>query len=453
MYLTLGQIAKATGGKLKGFDGVVTAVSTDSRDIPRGCLFVALEGERFDGHEFVKTAADKGAAAVLCHKKTDCRVPVILVENTGAALLALAGYYRNSFDELTVIGLTGSVGKTTTKEMTAAVLAEKYNTLKTEGNLNNEIGMPKTLFRLDRHTQAAVIEMGMSNFGEISRMARCARPDIGIITNIGVSHIEYLGSRDGILSAKLEILDGMKKGSVLIVNGDDDKLLTVSAPDYKIISFGIDNQNAEIRAADITESEGMTVFTVYFPGGTQEIVLPTVGKHNVYNALAAFTVGLLVDILPQHIAAGLKNYMPSGMRQRIRQVNGIAVIEDCYNASPDSQRAAINVLSGRTGGRRIAVLGDMLELGAYSETAHTEVGGYTENKNIDVLFTYGNEAKYIAKGAKGFVETIKQFTDKDALTAELKNTLSGGDTVLFKASRGMKLEDVINSLYKEWEVK
>lgn len=451
MNLTLGQIAKATGGKLKGFDSVVTSVSTDSRDIPKGCLFIALEGEKFDGHKFCGIAAEKGAAAVMCHKKIDCKIPVISVKDTGKALLQLSGYYKSTFPNLLTVGLTGSVGKTTTKEMTHAVLSQKYNTLKTEGNLNNEIGMPKTLFRLDRNIEAAVIEMGMSNFGEISRMTNECKPDIGVITNIGVSHIEFLGSRDGILEAKLEILEGMKKGSPLILNGDNDKLITVKNSDYKIIFFGIENKNAEVLAKDISEANGCTEFTVCFNGNEQKITIPTVGIHNVYDALAAFTVGLEADVLPQLIADGLKNYTPSGMRQRIREVNGTTVIEDCYNASPDSQRAALNVLSKHENGKRVAVLGDMLELGAYSREAHTDVGKFTENKNIDILYTFGTEAKYIADGAKGFVKEIKSFDDKATLTEELKAVLCDGDTVLFKASRGMKLEEVIMSLYKEWE--
>lgn len=451
MNLTLGQIAKATGGKLKGFDSAVTSVSTDSRDIPKGCLFIALEGDKFDGHEFCSIAAEKGAAAVMCHKKVNCAIPVIMVKNTAEALLNLAGYYRRTFENLLVVGLTGSVGKTTTKEMIYAVLSQKYNTLKTEGNLNNEIGMPKTLLRLDRKNEAAVIEMGMSNFGEISKMTCECKPDIGVITNIGVSHIEFLGSREGILKAKLELLEGMQKGSVLILNGDDDKLVTVKNSDYNIILFGINNKNADVIAKDITEEIDSTSFTVLFNKQEQRITVPTVGIHNVYDALAAFCAGLKADVQPEDIAKGLENYEPSGMRQRIKEVNGIKIIEDCYNASPDSQRAALNVLSKHQGGKRIAVLGDMLELGEYSREAHTDIGKYTENKNIDILFTFGTQAKYIAESAKDFVEDIRSFTDKNELKKELLAVLCSGDEVLFKASRGMKLEEVIISLYKEWE--
>lgn len=319
MELTLSRIAKAVGGRLSGYDCIVTSVSTDSRDIPKGCLFICLEGEKFDGHDFVSQAAQNGAAAVLVRKKVDSRIPVITVKDTGKALLDLAGYYRGTLDNLTVVGLTGSVGKTTTKEMTYAVLAEQFKTIKTEGNLNNEIGMPKTLLRLKDDTEAAVIEMGMNHFGEIERMTKSSRPDIGIITNIGVSHIEYLGSRDGILKAKLEILKGMKKGAPLILNGDNDKLVTVREPDYKLVFFGIENPNVDFRAKDIEEKNGFTSFTVEFYGASQRVTVPTVGIHNVYDALAAFAVGYEMRMEPRKIAAGLKSFVPSGMRQRIKK--------------------------------------------------------------------------------------------------------------------------------------
>lgn len=448
MRLTLGQIAKATGGKLNGYDSVVTGVSTDSRDIPAGCLFVALKGERFDGHLFADAAVERGAAAVMCHQKIDCRAPLVLVRDTRTALLELAGFYRNGFENLTVAGLTGSVGKTTTKEMTAAVLSQKYRTLKTEGNLNNEIGVAKTLLRLDRRTEAAVVELGMNHFGEISRLARRVRPDVGVITNIGVSHIEYLGSRKGILKAKLEILEGLRKGAPLVLNGDDELLSTVREPDFRLCFFGIKNRSAAVRAAGISERDGRTEFTVWFPGGSEAVSLPAVGLHNVYDALAAFSVGLSAGVEPQSIAQGLKNHVPAGLRQRIRKVGGVTLIEDCYNASPDSQRAALNVLSGQPG-RKIAVLGDMLELGRYSKKAHLEVGEYAGEKRVDVLYTFGKAARYIAEGAEGLVPVIRSFTDKRALTEDLKKELSEGDAVLFKASRAMKLEEIIKSLYGE----
>lgn len=451
--LTLKTIAEWTDGELVGDNLSISEISIDSRQISPETLFIAVKGERFDAHDFIADVQKNGAKAVMCHKRVECGIPVIYVKDTKKALLDLAREYRKSIENLTVVGLTGSVGKTTTKEMAYAVVSKKFNALKTEGNLNNEIGLPKTLFRLNSEIQAAVIEMGMSDFGEISRLTRTALPDIGIITNIGVSHIEHLGSRDGILKAKLEILEGMKKGSPLIINGDNDKLKTVNNKDYRIIYFGIENEKADVRAIDINEDGQNTEFTVVFGDKTQKVKLPTVGIHNVYDALSAFAVGLELKIEPEKIAQALSEYEPSGMRQRIKDINGIKVIEDCYNASPDSQRAALNALKSVKSERKIAVLGDMLELGDYSKQAHCDIGKYAAEKQIDMLFTFGEESKNITETAQKFGMDAFAFTDKTVLFNALKGELKKGDAVLFKASRGMKLEEVIEMLYKEWENK
>lgn len=451
--LMLKTIAQWTGGELCGDNLIISDISLDSRQISPETLFIAVKGERFDAHDFINEVQANGAKAVMCHKKVDCSIPVIYVKDTKKALLDLAREYRKSIDGLKVIGLTGSVGKTTTKEMTYCVVSKKYNAIKTEGNLNNEIGLPKTLFRLNAENRAAVIEMGMSNLGEISRLARTSLPDIGIITNVGVSHIENLGSRDQILRAKLEILDGMKKGSPLIINADNDKLITVKNDDYKIIYFGIENKDAHVRGEDIKEDGNSTCFTVVYGGGRQEVKLPTVGIHNVYDALSAFAVGLEIGIEPQTIADALSEYHPTGMRQRIKEFHGLKVIEDCYNASPDSQRAALNALKTIKSERKIAVLGDMLELGDYSKQAHCDIGKYVAKKQIDMLFTFGEEAINIAETAQKFGVEAYAFTDKAVLFNALKGELKKGDAVLFKASRGMKLEEVIEMLYKEWENK
>ncbi len=449
MHLTLREIEQATGGKLYGADADISAVVIDSREAKAGALYVAIKGDRFDGHDFCAAAVQNGAAAVVCERVPDTDTSYILVQSTRQALLDVAKAYRESLRDVKVIGLTGSVGKTTTKEMTFAVLQQKYRALKTEGNLNNEIGMPKTLFRLTEDIQAAVIEMGMSDFGEIARMTKACKPDVGIITNIGVSHIEFLGSRDGILQAKTEIVKGMQPGSVLILNGDDDKLRAYRNSEYRLLYFAVDNESADVRATDIREQNGETAFTVHFNGQTQNCTIPTVGKHNVYDALAAFCAGLTLSVAPESIAKGLQNYAPAGMRQRIREVGGMTVIEDCYNASPDSQKAALNVLSSLPAKRKIAVLGDMLELGGFTESAHRAVGEYAAQKQLDLLFCYGSAAKYIADAAKQTVQT-HCFTDKSALCDALLNALQPGDAVLFKASRGMALEEVIKKLYEEW---
>lgn len=450
--ISLKTLAEWCNGTLEGENKSIKKISLDSRDIDSSTLFVAVKGERFDAHTFIPEVEKSGAAAVLCEKKTECNIPVIYVESTRKALLDIAREYRLMLG-ITVVGLTGSVGKTTTKEMTYQVFSKKFNAIKTQGNLNNEIGLPKTIFTLDESNDGAVIEMGMSHFGEISTLTKTALPDIGIITNIGVSHIENLGSRDGILKAKLEICDGMKKGSTLILNGDDDKLSKVNLPDYNIVYFALKNKNADVRAADIVQLDESTRFTVLFKDGSQTVTIPTVGLHNVYDALSAFAVGLEIKLSPEIIAQALGEYTPSGMRQRIKKVNSLTVIEDCYNASPDSQKAAINALLSLEGKRKIAVLGDMLELGDYSEEAHRSIGRYAAEKRLDAVLTYGEQSKYITEEAnKGNVKSIN-FTDKKELFNELKNMLRPEDVVLFKASRGMKLEEVIEMLYEEWNIK
>lgn len=452
MNLRVSEIAKALNTNVD-CENLINRVSIDSRDVDENTLFFAIKGERFDGHDFINDVAEKGVGAIVSHKAVECSAPVILVEDTKQAFLDFASYYRMSMPDLLVVGLTGSVGKTTTKEMTACVLSQKNKTLKTEGNLNNEIGMPRTLFRLDESYGSAVIEMGMDNAGQISALSRSCKPDCAIITNVGVSHIENLGSRDGILKAKLEILEGLPKGAPLFLNGDNDKLSTVKADAYKVIFFGIENKSCDVLAEDIKEIDLQTEFVAVKGNVKQKITIPTVGIHNVYDALCAFAVGLEYEIAPEDIAKGLRNYEPSGMRQRIKEAKGITVIEDCYNASPDSQKAGLNSLLKIAKGRKIAVLGDMLELGSYSETAHRNVGEYAAECEIDMLFTYGKESGFMADSAKkSGLKAVYSFTDKAELTKALADELHKGDTVLFKASRGMKLEEIFENLYKLWNV-
>jgi UDP-N-acetylmuramoyl-tripeptide--D-alanyl-D-alanine ligase len=448
MKLSLLKIAGYIGASCD-CDRVITSVSTDTRKITGGSLFVCLKGERFDAHDFAKQAEENGAAAIVAEREISAGVPVLYVRSTAQALLDIARMYRESFD-IPVVGLTGSVGKTTTKEMIYCVMSERFNTLKTQGNLNNEIGLPTTLFGLDESTEAAVIEMGMNHFGEISRLTRTAEPTLAVITNIGVSHIEYLGSRDGILKAKCEIFEGMKDGSFAVLNGDDDKLVTVKNDRLKIVHYGINNPENDILATDITQNGESTSFTVLFGGRTQNVTIPTVGIHNVYDALAAFAVGVCFEIDSEKIACGLKKYVPAGMRQRIKKINGITVVEDCYNASPDSQKAAVDTLTALDGKRKIAVLGDMLELGESSPELHSQVGAYVKEKQLDMLLTYGEQSVFTAKAADGGKTVCKAFLSKDELASYLIKTLESGDVVLFKASRGMKLEEVINKLYGEW---
>ncbi len=331
-------------------------------------------------------------------------------------------------------------------------MSSKYNTLKNEGNLNNEIGVPLTLFRLDETHEAAVIEMGMSGFDEISRMTKAVRPDVAIISNIGVSHIEKLGSREGILKAKLEILHGMKADAPVILNGDDDMLVTADAGTHPVIYYGVENVNSFFKAFDITSKESETEMSVGSANGSGRVSLPFPGRHNVYNALAAVAAGMQFGISVQDGLDALKGYVPAGMRQRINKKCGITFIEDCYNASPDSQAAALAVLAGMNAKRTVAVIGDMLELGDVSRDAHYGVGKKAAENKIDSVFTYGERSLETAKGAKdGGVADVRSFNDKAELSKELSAFLKEGDAVLFKASRGMKLEDVIYSVYETLE--
>lgn len=468
--LKLSEIAAPLNGTYNK-DAEFCGVCIDTRKITKNCLFVCIKGERFDAHQFAEKALEKGAAAVMVHENVDLSGAYIKVDDTSKALLALGGYYRSLFN-IPVVALTGSVGKTTTKEFTSLVVSSKYKTIKTQGNLNNEIGLPQTLFQIDDDTEAAVVEMGMNHFGEIHRLVNATRPTLALITNIGVSHIENLGSREGILKAKLEILDGLSEAAPLIINGDNDMLSTVLHNDeicskYNVISFGIKNK-FNYNAENIKEENGSTFFDVVYTVSKQidetdgvkaefypcrqKITVPTVGIHNVYNALAAFAVGITLNIEPEKIATALSSYVPTGMRQRLNTVGGRICIEDCYNASPDSMRASLGTLGNMNANKKIAVLGDMLELGDYSKEAHLSVGKMAGENNIDCVLAFGNNAKYYISAAKeNGVKDAVLFDDKTKLSDYLASLAQDGDAVLFKGSRGMKLEDVMNTVYKRWE--
>lgn len=447
--MLISEAAKAMGVTAP-CEGEITDVCIDSRSITEGCLFFAIKGENFDGHSFVNTALSTGAAAAVCSVKVEgAENKTLLVEDTRASFRDIAAYNRSRYD-IPVVGLTGSVGKTTTKDMIAAVLSRKYKTLATEGNLNNEIGLPRMCLRLDASHEAAVLEMGMSGFGEISRLTRIARPTVGVITNIGVSHIEQLGSREGILKAKLEILDGMEENAPLIVNGDDDMLRpAISAlGSRKVITYGINDPENNCKASEIEQTADSISFTLTYEGKSYRVELPVIGIHNVYNACAAFVCGMMTGVAPEEALEGLRLYSPDGRRQRIEHKKGITFIEDCYNASPDSIAASLAVLQSLPcEGKRIAVLGDMLELGEYARKAHRDCGEKAAQCGIDVLLAYGPNAYYYVEGAGEGVSS-RLYDEKETLAAELAEMLCEGDAVLFKASRGMKLEDVFNKVYE-----
>ncbi|MEM0529771.1 UDP-N-acetylmuramoyl-tripeptide--D-alanyl-D-alanine ligase [Zongyangia sp. HA2173] len=452
--MTVREIAGVLGASY-GSDGEVLEISTDTRTIQPGSLFVALVGERFDGHGFLAKAFEAGAVACVAQHPVETGNPlwdqnILVVADTQRALLDIASYYRQRFS-FHCVGITGSVGKTTTKDMTAAVLMSRYETLKTLGNENNEIGLPRTVMRLTKSTQAAVFEMGMCGFGEIHDLTLCVRPDIGVITTIGVSHMQQLGSRENILKAKTEICDGMAEGAPLLINGDNDLLQNYRNRQCNVVKYGIDSPDCAIRAIDIHEAGENIHFSIQFEGNSYPCTLPCIGRHNVLNALAAFGVGVYCQIPPQVCADALSAYEPSGMRQRMRQCRGVTLVEDCYNASPDSMRAAITTLRGmECRGKKRMVLADMLELGDISEEAHRQIGTFAAENNIDALYCYGNEAKYLADEAKkaGIARCI-HFQDKASLAELLRSETKEGDILWIKGSRGMKLEDVISRFCEE----
>ncbi len=447
--LTLKEIAEKLN-TLCPSDAEITEISTDTRKLTKGCLFLALRGKKFNGHNFVRQAIQAGAVAAVTDTQIE-DLPCLVVKDTGKALLEIANLYRNKFD-IPVVAVTGSVGKTTTKELIACVLSEKYNTLKTEANLNNEIGMPKTLLHLTSEHGAAVVEMGMNHFGEISNMTNSAEPTIAVITNIGFSHVENLGSQEGIKKAKLEILEGMKENAPLVTNADDKLLCSLKSElNRPVYTFSTQGNPADVSAEDIKEENGVTTFSICHEGKKSLAVLPAVGEHNVKNALAAYLVGTLAGMSEQEILCGLAKYQPTGMRQNIMEKNGQIIIADCYNASPDSMQAGLNVLRAYLAeGRKIAVLGDMLELGNMSEELHSRVGEMVTNAGIDMLFCYGTASVKIAESAG---KEIQKFcTDNpDMLTQKLRETVQEGDVLLFKASHGMHLENIISALYGEEE--
>lgn len=432
---------------------VITDISTDTRAITPGCLFVALKGERFDGNDFVAQALENGAAAVVCSRRDPSADGVqLVVEDTLAAYQSLARAYCEKFS-IPKIALTGSVGKTTTKEMTAVVLEEKFRTLKTEGNWNNQIGVPRMAFRLDKSYCAAVFEMGMDHRHQIENLSRIVQPDLAILTNIGLSHIENLGSQEEILRSKLEILEGMAPDAPIVLNGDDVFLAKAAAELHRpVILYGLKNPDCHAFADHITQNGEETSFQMHLGDTVFPVCLPTIGEHNVLNAVAAAAVGEWYGVTPAQIAAGLQNYVPSGMRQRVVRMEGLTVIEDCYNASPDSVKAALRTLRDFPGtGRKIAVLGDMKELGDYAEASHRLCGGYAAEMKADHLFTYGENSRFTAEEGERSGLPTENFTEAERLADALAAFLQEGDTVLFKASRGMKLEEVIHLLYEKWE--
>lgn len=442
----ISEIARYCSASVCGLDPntEIREISTDTRTIRPGSLFVPLCGERFDGHDFIAQARAAGAAAVLSSRGGD-QPGTLYVADTLRALQDIAAAYRLRFD-LKVTAVTGSVGKTTTKEMIAAVLSETGPTLKTEGNLNNLIGLPLSVLRLERKHRAAVFEMGMNHFGEIAQMTRIAAPDVAVISNIGVAHIEFLGSREGIRKAKLEILEGLRPGGCAVLNGDEPLLWSLRDQlPCRAVWFGMNNPDCDVRAADIRSENNSTQFRLITPIGEFAAGLPAVGSHNVSNALSAAAVGLEYTQDGVRIAAGLARFQNAAMRQNILEANGVTLIDDCYNANPDSMAAALEVLRTRTSrGKRIAVLGDMRELGAFSAEAHTWLGEAAARSADHILLT-GTEVEHTLRSALlhgKSPQEVRLFANCETLAEALLGLAEPGDVIVLKASRGMKLEQV-----------
>lgn len=448
--ITLHEVAKACCGTLHGDPELkITSIVTDSRKAGEGSLFAAIKGARVDGHRFIPAVAEQGAVCVLCEEKPDIDINYIRVKSTLVALKGIAEYYRSLFT-IPFIGITGSVGKTSTKEFISAVLAQKYNVHKTGGNFNNELGVPITLFGLEEEHEVAVIEMGISGFGEMTRLSKMVKPDISVITNIGYCHLENLGDRDGVLRAKTEMFRYLKKDGVIILCHDDDKLRTVT--DYhgiRPIFYGTGND--EYRAENITEKglDGIGCTLIHHARMDDsvedvriDVTIPTMGRHNVLNALCAMAVGTQLGLSADEIKRGLESFENVGSRNHIIKTDTLTIIDDCYNANPTSTKAGLDTLS-KLGGRRIAILGDMKELGKDELTLHREVGAYAKEVGIDMLVAVGPLSEATAEGyGEGayYAATVERCIDR------IKRYLRPGDTILVKASHSMQFERIVEAL-------
>ena len=461
--LTMSELARICGGILTFVGGEFNRdipfsyVCTDSRETADGALFVALGGERVDGHDYIGAAISSGSDCVLCERipdlSHDSKYVAVVVEDSIKAVGELAKAYDRRINHRKV-AITGSVGKTTTKEFVSTVLSEGFRVHKTQGNYNSNIGMPLSMLSMSNDTEVSVLEMGMSGFGEIEYLSGIAEPDIAIVTNIGSSHMGHLGSRENIGRAKLEIVKGLKKGGTLLLNRDDDILASYQNPDFQPVYVAIDN-DADFRAVNIRYTVNKTIFDIVTRTGVVEnVTIPVIGDHNVYAALFAFAVGVRMNLDIDVIMRGLASFRPMGMRQNIYDMGKLTIIEDCYNASPESMRAAIKVLRSinKQGGRMCALLGDMYELGSSSELFHEQVGLDFARNGGSMLFTFGENANGIAHGAiLGGVATENIFLNPDIRNPELSgemllHSLRAGDTLLVKASRGAAAERVLTYL-------
>ena len=445
--ITLKQAAAWCGGTVEEkYENVeFFGANNDTRILKEGQLFIVLQGAR-DGHDFIPMAIEKGAAAVLCSRKVG-DFPAIYVDDPRIALGMIA---REELKRIgcRVVGVTGSVGKSTTKEMISAVLESTYRIAKTPANHNNDIGMPMAVLSMPLDTEVAVLEMGMNHFREIAYLSEIAKPDVGVIINVGTMHIEFLGSREGIRKAKMEIVEGMSPDAPLLLNGDNDLLRDLDEkPAQPITYFGSD-PGCEVWADKVSQGEYLT-FTAHRGEVEIPVKMALEGEHFVSDALAAIAVGMKLNVAPEKIFEALANFRNMAGRQEIFQAGEFTIIKDCYNAGPESMAAALNVLSNRKG-RKIAVLGDMLELGSSAHAEHYKLGRITAQK-ADLLFAYGPHAKVVTEGAiiggmdKG---AVAAFDDHAALAQTLKAAAKPGDVLLFKGSRGMHMEISLENFLK-----
>ncbi len=457
-HMTLANIADCLNRPLCNGEGKehieITGAVLDSRKLEAGNLFFATRGERVDGHSFIPQVAEKGAALVICEKAPETDVPYIIVKDSFVALKEVAKFYRSKLI-CPIIGVTGSVGKTSTKEMIAACLSSKFHVLKTEGNFNNEVGLPLTILRIRDCHEAAVVEMGISDFGEMTRLAEIARPDICVITNIGMCHLENLKDRDGVLKAKTEIFKHMQENGTVILNGDDDKLSAIKEVNgRKPLFFGLyeqedDNIKQDVTATNI-QNKGLfgSDFTICFKNEDINLTVPLPGQHMVANALAAALVGKALGMTSSEIIAGISSVKAVGGRSNIVKMSDKVIIDDCYNANPVSMRTAIDLLK-MAQGKKTAILGDMFELGKEELALHREIGHYAALARLDRMIFIGGLAKEMYEGALKLRACPEYYPDKESFFAENNPSDFADMTVLVKASHGMQFEKIVSWLKNE----
>ena len=456
--LTVENIVKACEGTLYGKDLIkdhmseAAGVVLDSRLLQENYVFIATKGEKVDGHKFIPSVFEKGAMAVVCEEiPENLTGPCIQVKDSFVALKKMAAFYRQQLD-VKVIGITGSVGKTSTKEFVAGVLSAKYNVWKTQGNFNNEVGLPLTVLQLREEHEIAVLEMGISDFGEMHRLSEIAKPDICMLTNIGQCHLEFLGDRDGVLKAKTEIFDFMNPEGKIFVNGDDDKLITLKEKwQDQLVTFGRNEGNDIYAINEISRGLLGTIADIQGKINIPKVMVPLPGEHMVLNALAASAVADMLGLTSEEIKEGMKKVTAVSGRSNIMPLKDFVLIDDCYNANPVSMKAAVDLLQSANG-RKVAVLGDMFELGEEEEKLHYEVGEYTKGK-VDLLICVGNLARNIYEGAMEKREedmTLLYLDSKEDVYSRLQQIIMPQDTILLKASHGMGFADIVSWFEKNY---